>query len=94
MYQIENKIEENEGEFFYRENEEVLAKMTYVIDERKNEMIINHTNVDPALKGKGIGALMVEKGIQFAREHKYKIVPLCPFVNTLIKRKPEWQDVI
>lgn len=94
MYNIENKLEENVGEFFYQEGEKVLAKMTYIIDTDEKTMTINHTQVDETLKGRGIGALLVEKGILFARRNNYKIVPLCPFVATLINRKPEWQDVI
>lgn len=94
MYIIENITNGEKGKFFYRENKQTLAEMTYIINFDKKEMTIDHTFVDEVLKGKGIGSLMVEKGIIFARENGYKIVPLCPFVATLIGRKPEWQDVV
>jgi predicted GNAT family acetyltransferase len=57
-------------------------------------LILIHTEVPPALEGKGVGKAIVEKALQYAKDNGYKIVPLCPFVNTYIKRHKEWSDIV
>ena len=55
--------------------------------------IADHTGVPEALTGRGHGERLVEHLISDARAKGYKIVPLCPFVNRLRARHPDWADV-
>ena len=46
--------------------------------------IIEHTDVDPSLKGQGVGKQLVAKVVEKMRQEQRKIIPLCPFANTTI----------
>lgn len=57
-------------------------------------IIIDHTEVPDAMRGKGAGARLAEHAINEARAGGWKIVPLCPFMKSQVDRHPEWHDVI
>ncbi len=57
-------------------------------------IIIDHTEVPEALKGRGAGRALVQRGVEDARAEGRKIVPLCPFAKAQIARHPDWQDVL
>ena len=38
--------------------------------------------------------MMVAKAVEFAREKKLKIIPLCPFAKSVINKTPEFQDIL
>ena len=89
---ILQKEEGNEGAFYIEENGERLAEMEY--RKEKDRIIIQHTEVDTSLRGKNIGFELVERGVEYARETKLKIVPLCVFAKKIIDRHKEFQDVL
>ena len=60
----------------------------------ENLFILSHTEVPPALEGRGIGKMLVEKALAYIEEQQWKIVPLCPFVHAYIKRHPEWDRIV
>jgi predicted GNAT family acetyltransferase len=57
-------------------------------------LFLIHTQVPPALEGKGAGSAIVQKALQYAKDNHYKIVPICPFVQSYLKRHTEWNDII
>lgn len=57
-------------------------------------LALTHTEVDPALEGRGIGSNLVKQVLTYAEQHNQKIVPLCPFVAAYIKRHPDWQRIV
>lgn len=57
-------------------------------------IIIDHTAVPDALRGKGVGQALAAHAIEEARRGGWKIIPLCPFMRAQAQRHPEWQDVI
>lgn len=57
-------------------------------------IIIDHTEVPEALKARGAGRALVQRGVEDARAEGRKIVPLCPFAKAQIARHPDWQDVL
>jgi predicted GNAT family acetyltransferase len=59
-----------------------------------DKMIIEHTEVSEELKGQNIGFQLVKTAVEFARANGIKIIPLCPFANSVFKRKPEFADVL
>jgi predicted GNAT family acetyltransferase len=71
----------------------VEAEMTYsrVSD---SMIIIDHTEVPAALRGRRVGEQLVLQAVEDARRGGVSIVPLCPFAKAQIARHPEWQDVI
>ena len=88
------------------EREEGLSKGRYVVrlDDVEAEMtysrtgehmiIIDHTSVPAALRGRGVGEALVRRGVEDARAEGRTIIPLCPFAKAQIDRHPELQDVL
>ena len=69
------------------------AEMTYS-KAGATRIIIDHTGVPDALRGKGAGQAMVKQAVEDAREAGIRIIPLCPFAKAQIEKHPEWQDVL
>ncbi|MGD9715088.1 MAG: DUF5996 family protein, partial [Thermomicrobiales bacterium] len=69
------------------------AEMTY---SRASEtlVIIDHTAVPDALRGRRVGEKMVRQAVDDARSEGFTIIPLCPFAKAQIDRNPELQDVL
>jgi len=57
-------------------------------------LFLIHTEVPPALKGKGAASAIVQKALQYAKDNNYKIIPICPFVQSYLKRHQEWNDIV
>jgi predicted GNAT family acetyltransferase len=81
------------GFFYAEENGKQLAEMTYVWA-GSDRIIIEHTEVDEVLKGKGVGKQLVEKAVEFARMKGIKIIPLCPFAKSVFDKVKELRDVL
>lgn len=92
MSKIEQLEMGNKGAFEYFEDSNKLAEMTYVFT-GDDKFIIDHTEVDDSLRGKGVGRQLVEAAVNFAREKSLKILPLCPFAKSVFDKTPEFQDV-
>jgi predicted GNAT family acetyltransferase len=59
-----------------------------------NIMFLTHTEVPPALGGKGVGSRIVEKALNYIKDHGYTLAPLCPFVAKYLRIHPEWQTLL
>ena len=57
-------------------------------------LTILHTEVPPALNGKGIGSRLVRGMLDLARAEGVKVKPLCPFVRSYIAKNPEYADLV
>jgi predicted GNAT family acetyltransferase len=57
-------------------------------------MAIHHTEVAPALEGRGIASALVQAAVTHARAHGLKIRPLCSYVSTWMRRHPEHTDLL
>lgn len=73
--------------------EGVEAEMTYS-RAGKQLIIIDHTDVPAALRGRKVGERLVRQAVEDARREGVSIIPLCPFAKAQIERHPEWQDVL
>lgn len=81
------------GRFFIEQDGRTVAKMTYSWA-GESRIIIDHTEVDASLKGRGVGKQLVAQAVSFARERNIKILPLCPFARSVFEKVPEYQDVL
>jgi predicted GNAT family acetyltransferase len=90
---IKNKIVGTKGMFYVENDGNILAEMTYSMTSPE-KMIIEHTEVSDELKGQHVGYQLVHTAVEYARTHNVKIVPLCPFANSVFKKKPEYADVL
>ncbi len=57
-------------------------------------VIIDHTGVPDALRGKGVGQALALHAVEEARKGGWKIFPLCPFFKAQSQRHEEWHDVV
>jgi predicted GNAT family acetyltransferase len=90
---IQNKKVGTKGMFFVENEGNILAEMVYTMAS-PDKMIIEHTEVSDELKGKHVGNQLLDTAVEYARIHKIKIIPLCPFANAVFKKKPEYADVL
>lgn len=88
---IEVKDNENARQFEARIDGH-LAKVEYMMG--GDRIFLTHTEVPPALEGKGIASALVEKVLQIVDERKLKMVPLCPYVATYLRKHPEWKRLL
>lgn len=91
--QIKHKEIGSKGIFYIEENGEKLAEMTYS-KAGHTLIIIDHTEVNEKLKGKGAGKQLVQAAVGYARKHQIKILPLCPFAKAVFDKTPEYGDVL
>lgn len=89
---IKHDKQDHKGRFYLELDGVQKAEMTYS-NAGTDKIIIDHTEVDESLKGQGIGYKLVEEAVNFARENNLKIMPLCPFVAAVFKKKDEYDDV-
>jgi uncharacterized protein len=90
---IQHKLNGKRGMFYVENDGEMEAEMVYNATS-ENKMIIEHTEVGEELRGKNVGMELVHAGVEYARHHGMKIIPLCPFAKKVLDKKPEWQDVL
>ena len=69
------------------------AEMTYSRTSPQR-VIVDHTGVPDALRGKGVGQALAAHAVEAAREGGWKIVPLCPFFRAQAMRHADWRDVV
>jgi uncharacterized protein len=91
--EIQQRDEGKTGIFFIEQDDEIVAELVYSW-RGKDRIIIEHTEVDDVLKGKGAGKELVSKSVEFAREKSIKIVPVCSFAKGIFDKTKEFQDVL
>lgn len=57
-------------------------------------VVFTHTEVDPTFEGRGVGSALARAALQDAREHRTRVMPLCPFIKAWIHRHPEYADLL
>ncbi len=61
---------------------------------REGKMFLTNTEVPEQMRGKGIAAILVKHALDFARENNYRIIPVCSYVKSYLKRYPEYQSLM
>jgi uncharacterized protein len=52
------------------------------------------TYVDPSVRGQGVGEKLVREALEWARHEGLKIIPSCWFVDTVVRRHPEYEALL
>jgi uncharacterized protein len=50
---------------------------------------LQHTMVPPADRNRGVADTMVRAALAYAREHRLRVIPTCPYVRAWFTRHPE-----
>ena len=91
--EIQHESDHKGGKFFVEEEGKYLAVMTYIWA-GEQRMVIDHTEVDAWLKGKGTGARLVAAAVESAREKGFMILRLCPFAKAVMTKETGYADVM
>jgi predicted GNAT family acetyltransferase len=59
-----------------------------------DRIVYNHTEVPPALEGRGLAAKFAKTALDFARANHLRVVPQCSYVASYIQKHPEYQDLV
>lgn len=86
---VRNNAEEKRFEV---EIEGKLAFLDYM--QAGSNITYTHTEVPPDLAGKGIGSSLAHHALDYAQENNLKIIPICPFVTSYLKRHPEYYPLV
>ena len=57
-------------------------------------IIFDHTEVPQSQEGHGLAAKLAAAGLEFARQNHLRVVPMCPYVASFLKKHPEQQDLL
>lgn len=94
---MEHSIEHLEngsgGAFRLQRNGQRIAEMTY----RRTHpslVVVDHTHVDPSLRGHGVARQLQDAMVAWARETDTKVIPLCSYVKVQFDRDPSLRDVL
>jgi len=91
---FDHQGEEEHGRYTLRvEGIDETAVLTYT-KEADGVMIIERTEVPAALKELGLGVALAHRVVQEAREQGLRIVAVCPFFRSHVKRHESWRDVV
>ena len=91
--EIKNHDDGKRGSFYVENDGKPIGKMEYMFA-GPQKMVIIHTEVNDAWKGKGIAGRLIKAGVDYARIHHKKILPLCKFAKKILETTPEYSDVL
>lgn len=69
-----------------------IAVAEYMREE--SSIAFTHTFVPEELEGRGIGSLLARTALDFAREERLRVVPLCPFIAAYVRKHQEYMPLI
>ena len=91
MTTFEHTEENAKGLFIMKIDGKNAANMTYSRMDANN-VIIDHTAA--TIQGQGAGKQIVLHMVEWARENKQKVLPLCPFAKGVLAKNLELQDIL
>lgn len=93
-HSIRHEDQKTRGAFFIEDAGKRIAEMTYSRSPDGKRVVIDHTFVDPSLRGQGIAAKLVAAGVDWARADKVTVHPVCPFAKAVFDREHKYADVL
>jgi hypothetical protein len=71
---------------------ELAGFLTYHL--RGQAISLNHTEVEPAFQGHGLATHLARFSLDDARRRGLAVLPFCPYVNSWIKKHPDYADLV
>ena len=72
--------------------EGMLSKIDYQVEDGR--IYYYHTEVPPALQGRGLAAALVQAALDWARAQRLQVRPSCSYVAAYMRRHPQTQDLL
>jgi hypothetical protein len=85
-------IHEKENERFVIHLDENEVYVEYTMEDK--EINLYHTYTHPALRGKGLAALVVRAAFEFAKENKLRVVPTCSYVQAFLLKNDHYKSLV
>lgn len=85
-------IKTKEGLIFIGSEDDPKAYISYTLDD--DVMQINHTVVKRELEGQGIAGRLTDKAVEVAKEHSWKVRPICSYAVRYFEKHDELSDLL
>jgi predicted GNAT family acetyltransferase len=80
------------GRFEIRVDDRTVGLASYHVE--NDTMTLPHTEIDPAMGGRGLGTALVAGVLAAARERGLHVLPYCSFIRHYIQQHPEEVDLV
>ena len=70
-----------------------ISYLAYEID-GEGWISLLHTEVSPALRGRGIANELAQMGLGYAKTHELKVDIVCPIVFHFLTKNPEYKSLV
>jgi len=71
------------------------GKVAFVAYRLTNTAIsLDHTEVPPALEGRGLAARLTKTALEYAQSQHLKVIPRCSYVANYIQKHPEYEELV
>jgi predicted GNAT family acetyltransferase len=91
--EIRHEEQGNAGTFYVQGEQGRLAELHYRRSSPQT-IVIEHTEVSDALRGHGVGRLLVEAAVAWARRTGAQFLPECSYAKAVFERYPDLRDVL
>ena len=79
----------------FNENEDLLAQITFPYLKEDNSCVdLNHTFVDPSLRGQGVAGKLMAEAVKDLKERGLNAVPTCSYAQRWFEKHPEYSDLL
>jgi len=86
-------IHEGKNKFYIGADEDdPIAQVNFSL-ENENKIVIEHVYVSRELREQGIGKILVEKMVDYAKEEHKKITSHCSYADKILAEDEEYTDV-
>lgn len=85
------------------QHSEQLAKFFLFIEGRESHLLyelegnimdLAHTYVAEEDRGRQVAENLVKAALQYARDHRLKVIPSCSYIARYVERHPEWNELV
>jgi uncharacterized protein len=83
---------EDGGRFVIQRDGRDVAELVYV--GKGQVLTLDHTEVDPSMRGTGAGKMLLEEAVAWARATGKRFVPRCPYARSVFDKTPAFADVL
>lgn len=88
-----NFIHENHRIYIKNDEGKVIINATFPFI-KKGVVVVDHTYVDPSMRGQGVASKLMHEVYNFAKSKNYKMVATCPYAVAWFKKHQDLNDII
>jgi predicted GNAT family acetyltransferase len=91
-YTVSHRPGASRGEFVLEQGSRRVGYLDYSLT--GDTMRIHYVEVDPSLRGTGLGRQLIDAAVVWARQERRRIVPICSYARAVLQRTPAFADVL